>query len=299
MANIYGTGYWSPWSHRYIYNSDVLYGTSSSDYIDAGGGNDTVFASWGNDTVYGGTGNDYIEAGDGSSYQFAWGNDWVSGGSGDDTIDYSRSDSASTLHGDDGTDMIFGTTAGDYITGGAHWDWLQGNDGADTVAGGAGDDYIFGGNGSDSLLGDTGVDTIDGGYGNDRIAGGADGDWLTGGEGNDTFVYTSLNQSGLTWGTADTIQDFNPYADRLDFVQAANQFNYVAQYFYASVDFDSARDWADGQIAAGARYAFASGPGEGGPMSYLFADADGNGTMDTGIELAGLDNYTFNYWNIV
>jgi hypothetical protein len=34
-------------------------------------------------------------------------------------------------------------------------------------------------------------------------------------------------------------------------------------------------------------------------MSYLFADSDGNGSMDTGIELAGVDNYTFNYWNIV
>jgi Ca2+-binding RTX toxin-like protein len=299
MANIYGTGFWSPHAGRFIHRSDVLYGTASDDYIDAYAGNDTVYAGWGNDTVYGGSGNDYLEASDGSGYYAYWGNDWVSGGSGDDTIDYSRTASAVTLHGDAGTDMVFGGTAGDYITGGTEWDWLQGNEGNDTINGGTGDDYIFGGSENDVLLGDYGVDSIYGESGNDRIAGGADGDWLYGGDGSDTFIYTQLNQSGLTWDTADTIQDFNTYVDRLDFVQAGNQYNFTSRYFPSEVTFDYARDWAAGQIAAGARYAFASGPGQEGPMGYLFADADGNGTMDTGIELAGVDQYTFNYWNIV
>jgi hypothetical protein len=34
-------------------------------------------------------------------------------------------------------------------------------------------------------------------------------------------------------------------------------------------------------------------------MGYLFADADGDGRLDTGIELVGVDSSTFSYYNIV
>jgi hypothetical protein len=74
----------------------------------------------------------------------------------------------------------------------------------------------------------------------------------------------------------------------MDFAKAGNQYNYVSTYLYLGSDFDTARDWAAHQIANGATYAFATGPSdEGIAKGYLFADADGNGTMDTGIELLG------------
>jgi Ca2+-binding RTX toxin-like protein len=284
MANIYGTGHYSYALHRYIPHNDVLYGTSALDYIDAGGGWDTVYAGFGNDTVYGGAGNDFLDAGDGSGAYAAWGNDWVSGGSGDDVIDYTRTTSGGTLYGDDGLDMIFGGSSGDYISGGT------------------GDDYLQGNGGSDTIRGDAGVDDIFAGTGNDYIVGGTYGDWLTGGAGYDTFAYESAYESGLTWSTADTIRDFNPAYDSLDFAKAGNQYNFVSTYLYNGSDFDSARAWAAGKIEAGATYAFATGnsPDDGSYVAYLFADADGNGTMDTGIELLGVSPYMgFGYGDII
>jgi Ca2+-binding RTX toxin-like protein len=284
MATIYGRVLHYPSTNHYRHLDDTLYGTAFNDYIDGRGGNDTIFAGSGNDTVYGGYGNDTIHPGDSAgAYAALWGNDWVSGGYGDDVIDYARNQSGSTLYGDDGLDFIFGGSSGDYISGGTGTDFLLGNAGSDTIRG------------------DQGVDQIWGDSGNDYIVGGWDRDWLAGGSGSDTFAYETVWDSGLSRATADTIRDFNPWYDRLDFARAGNLYNFVSTSLYGS-DFDSARNWAAGKIGAGATYAFATGnsPDDGSFVAYLFADADGNGTMDTGIELAGVSPYMgFGYWNIV
>lgn len=296
MANIYGTSRYSWLAQRWIANDDRLFGTSTGDYIDAGGGNDVVYSGLGNDTVYGGSGNDWLEAGDGSSAVAAWGNDWVSGGDGNDTFHYALTTSTVTLSGDAGNDIIYGGYNSDNLYGGADVDQISGNNGNDYIIGGTGGDYLFGNADADYIRGNSGVDTIDGGTGNDWIVGGADGDWLTGGSGYDVFIYETAYESGLTWATADTIKDFNQAYDYLDFAQAGTQFNYVETSYYAE-SFDMARSWAGGQIAAGARYAFASGGA--GHDGYLFADADGNGTMDTGIELLGVGTSFFDYRDII
>jgi len=160
-----------------------------------GAGGQTFYGNSGWDEVYGGTGNDTLSGGAGDDD--IWGeagDDTLSGGAGDDDIS-----------GDDGDDTISGDDGDDYINGG---------DGNDTIWGGAGDDYIWGGDGYNTIYGDAGDDTIDGGNDNDLIYGGAGNDDLYGGGGNDTFAI-----SGVTLATngLDTIQDFTPGADKIQF----------------------------------------------------------------------------------
>lgn len=297
MATIYGrTSYWG--GHRNDRFDDQLIGTSGDDYVSGLGGNDSIFSGRGNDTVLGGNGDDYIDASDTSQSVAAWGNDSVWGGAGNDTINYMQTTSAVTLVGDAGEDTIYGGSSGDSIYGGSESDIVFGNAGSDFVAGGAGDDYLSGGSGGDTLRGESGVDEIIGGAGNDRIIGGATGDWLTGGVGADLFIYETPYESGLLWETADTIMDFSE-GDRLDFAVAGGANNFVDTYLYSGSDFNTARDWAAEQISSGARYAFASGPTQEGTKGYLFADSDGNGTMDTGIELLDVRAGSLFYWHIV
>ena len=77
----------------------------------------------------------------------------------------------------------------------------DGDDNANYFFGGAGDDEINGEGGNDYLVGNAGNDTIDGGIGDDRMVGGT---------GQDVFVFDG--SSGH-----DTIADFNPLEDRLEF----------------------------------------------------------------------------------
>lgn len=300
MANIYGTSHYSWSANRWIANDDLLFGTSAADYIDSGGGRDTIFTGLGNDTVFAGSGDDWIGAGaNGSSGVGAWGNDIVWAGDGADTIDYSNTLSSVTLYGEAGRDTISGGHAGDSLYGGADGDFIYGNGGDDYIDGGTGGDFLKGMADRDTIRGGSGVDTIDGGSGNDWIVGGADGDWLYGGSGQDIFTYETAFESGLTWATADTIMDYDPTFDYLNFPVAGTQFNYVETDVRAQT-FEIARDWAAGQIAHGARYAFASAADYGiGANGYLFADVDGNGTIDTGIELRGIGLSQLNYTDII
>ena len=296
MANIYGRS--TSWgSYRNTNYDDQLIGTASGDWIDGLGGNDNLFAGFGNDTVYGGSGNDTIFGSDTGQGRAAWGNDWVSGGAGSDTLVFSQTTSAVTLNGDAGADVIYGGSNNDSVWGGSEDDIIFGGVGHDQIVGGTGQDDIEGESGIDRIWGDVGVDTIDGGSGNDLLVGGADADWLQGGSGADTFLY-GASHSGLTWETADTILDFRPYeGDRLDFAVAGNQFNYTETWLPAA-DFDTARDWAASQIDSGARYAFVGASSGTVIQNYLFADANGDGSMETGIELLGNYN-SFNYTDII
>ena len=83
--------------------------------------------------------------------------------------------------------LVYGTTAGDYIVGGAGADGLYGWGGNDIILGGGGDDSIDGGEGDDILNGGQGNDGISGGIGHDYLRGEAGNDALYGGEGNDAL----------------------------------------------------------------------------------------------------------------
>jgi Ca2+-binding RTX toxin-like protein len=79
---------------------------------------------------------------------------------------------ATTIHGNDGNDTIYGA---------GYNDILYGDLGRDTLWGGAGDDTLYGGNNNDTLHGEGGNDILDGGAG---------GNFLYGGAGDDSYHYS-------------------------------------------------------------------------------------------------------------
>jgi Ca2+-binding RTX toxin-like protein len=71
-----------------------------------------------------------------------------------------------------------------------------------------GNDTIQGTKNDDDLYGAGGADTISALDGNDKLNGGLGADKLTGGKGADTFIFTSIDESGIAVKTRDTITDF-------------------------------------------------------------------------------------------
>ena len=97
---------------------------------------------------------------------------------------------------DQGSEIIFGTDAGEVIYAGSDDnivfaeggnDTVYGQSGEDTIWGGLGDDVLRGGNGDDILYGNEGDDYLKGQSGNDILVGGAGDDVLRGGNGEDVL----------------------------------------------------------------------------------------------------------------
>ena len=86
---------------------------------------------------------------------------------------------------------------------------------------------------------DTGL-TIDAGAEDDAITGSAGQDSITGGAGDDTFVLFSAD-TGLTSGTADTIEDFDTGADSLDAATAGDAMITLPKLSSLDGDADPAR----------------------------------------------------------
>lgn len=190
--------------------NDVLKGLAGDDNLNGYDGDDSLFGGagdeWfgnqdGHDRFFGEAGDDSIQAG-----SFNDGRDVFSGGPGVDSISYDpRSNPVTidpTVAGDDGeagenddvrddfeylyggwgSDLIVGTNADNYLTGGSGLgaDTLRGRGGSDRIYGNDGDDTIVGGEGYDELYGGGNDDTIDSAdLGEDEVDCGADSDQLT------------------------------------------------------------------------------------------------------------------------
>lgn len=142
------------------------------------------------------------------------------GGSKNDT--FTGDDTAQTIDGLGGDDILSGRGGNDTIIGGAGADNLYGGAGNDNITGGAQADSIFGGSGDDNLTGNEQADTIYGGDGNDVINGSEQNDLLIGGNGNDTITggVGATDADTFKFGLAsgeDTITDFASGTDKLDF----------------------------------------------------------------------------------
>lgn len=172
---------------------------------------------------------------------------------------------------------------------------IRGLNTSQVMSGTSGNDTIYGNGGDDGISGGAGHDVIYGGSGNDSINGGAGWDELTGGIGRDTFIF-ARGESGPTYATADVITDFVSVNDDILFLgnsPAGNSSNY-REFFLgdgfghgnAQQDYNEALNEARQDIGGNVRYAFYTNGQDG----YLFADLDGNGTVDTSVELRGLDS---------
>ena len=174
---------------------------------------------------------------------------------------------------------------------------------ADTLRGTSSDDYLQGYGGDDTLFGNAGHDVIVAGHGNDWIRGGTGWDTMTGGTGEDTFEFFK-SHSGPDYAHADIITDFNIVDDRILFQTsspAGSKSNFVDWHLTgtgngtAEQNYNDALATAREDIGGNVQFAFYTNGKDG----YLFADLDHNGTVDTGIELRGLDSVNdFSHLNI-
>ena len=116
-----------------------------------------------------------------------------------------------------------------------------------------------------------GNDTMDGGDGNDTLKGGLGIDEMSGGSGQDDFVFTRVSDSAS--GAEDTILDFTVGEDVLDFT------GLVA-----------------GTLTVSILGSYTGSPGlrttEGGGNTTVWVDADGDGSTDMRVLLAGTTGVT-------
>jgi Ca2+-binding RTX toxin-like protein len=148
--------------------ANAIYGMRGNDQLDGGDGDDTIDGGVGDDLVFGTAGDDRLI-----------------GGAGSDALDYGRVAGGVTVSlavataqatGGAGSDMIsgfeklYGTAAGDVLTGDDGDNVLDGGAGDDRLDGGLGHDMLFGGSGKDVLLSNVDGDDLDGGNDVDTVS---------------------------------------------------------------------------------------------------------------------------------
>ena len=255
---------------------NVLMGSGADRYEAVGDGVTvgTVLGASGNDTVVGGGLDDALNGG--------LDDDLVVGRDGDDS-----------LYGENGNDMILAGDGNDSVDGGANDDTLNGNAGADTLLGGSGNDILVGQDGSDRLEGGSENDTLDGGAGDDilegddgndilrgragedELAGGLGRDFLTGGQDADVFVFRALAET-VVGANRDQILDFEQGVDSI----------VVAGLSSGVFEFRGTAAFAPSGNPELRLVETATG------STIVQIDADGDGTADAEIRVAGITGLT-------
>ena len=181
--------------------NDRIEGNDVANVITAGAGRDYITDGGGNDTVYAGADNDIMYAGAGADKYY--------GGSGTDAVYFYHSDEGVTV------DLVNGTGSGGFAEGDVY-------DSIENVAGSQYDDTLIGNGADNRLSGGHGSDVIHDGAGDDLMTGDFDGcGLLSGAAFADTFVF-----SGGEDEEHDTIRDFAPGVDTIDFTQAEDFFGF-------------------------------------------------------------------------
>ncbi|MBY6121065.1 calcium-binding protein [Mameliella alba] len=263
----------------YIYNTGVMDGDIRT------GDNDDIYEGPGllRGTFLGGDGNDTAAGGDSTDvFQGNNDDDLLVGRGGDDS-----------LSGGNGLDTILGGEGNDYVSGGNDNDTLNGNAGDDTILGGSGNDILVGQDGSDLLEGGSENDTIDGGNGDDvleggdgndilrgragedELAGGLGRDFLTGGQDADQFVFRALAET-VVGANRDQILDFEQGVDSI----------VVAGMSPGVFEFRGTGAFAPSGNPELRLLETSTG------STIVQFDADGNGSVDAEIRVAGVTGLT-------
>lgn len=193
--------------------------------------------------------------------------DIIYGGSGNDVLSGARG--RDTVNGGEGNDTVRGNEGDDFLLGGAGDDYVRGDRGSDLIAGQDGDDRIHGGDEADFIYGEAGADALFGDAGDDYLYGELGADRLTGGAGADVFGFAPVN--GQTQDPdADTIVDFNRGEDYISVGEWASE-------SFAFIGADSFSGSGTPELRAAVR----------GSLTIVTGDADGDGTVDFTIRVAG------------
>lgn len=165
-----------------------------------------------------------------------------------------------------------GTILGDIVMGG-------GNDRVTFSKGSNVDGIVMLGAGNDTFKGWNGDDLIDGGLGKDK---------MTGGKGEDTFIFTTVQDTGRTKNTADTITDFN--GRQGDIIDLSAIDAKLAVNGDQAFRFIGTRDFND--KAGELRYEIVKND------TYVYGDVDGNGKADFVIHLDGKIDFKADYFDL-
>jgi hypothetical protein len=195
--------------------TDRVFDAEGSDKYSLGAGDDTFAAFFGGGEE---TSKDVVDGGKGRDLYFA---SFASGGLSINLDDVNHEGKtgmiaarSAFLNGAtlDDRDTIKGFEG---VSGSGFNDEIFGrNKGADQIDGGGGVDYLWGLGGNDILSGGGGGDEAN----PDHIIGGMGADLLVGtAESNDHFVYFNAKESGPTAKTRDTIFNFDPNQDMIEF----------------------------------------------------------------------------------
>jgi Ca2+-binding RTX toxin-like protein len=224
------------------------------------------------------------------------------GGSGQDIL--TGADGSDRLEGDAGNDLLRGDGGIDVLIGGAGDDRLEGGEGFDYadfstatvgvtvdlgkqgLAQNTGDgldiiidmEGLTGGRGNDTLTGSAAFNEIYGEDGNDVLIGKGSADHLHGRGGADIYRYLSVQDSGLTDETRDTIFDFVRGADRIDLsaIDANTASAGVNDAFYSVFSFDAfPTEWSAGQLFLDTR------------TNILYGNVDGDADAEFSIRIMG------------
>jgi serralysin len=262
---------------------DSFQGGALDDYIRDVGGHNILAGGAGRDMLLAGAGNDHIYGG-------------VASGGPDDADTIHGGGGSDYLQGNAGNDLIHGEAGSDRINGGADNDRLLGGDGNDTLNGNRGNDEVRGDAGNDLLRGGNGNDSLSGGDGDDLLFGDRGIDRLSGGDGYDVFLFgPDTSPLGANFVDLDRIEDFQRDVDHLQlgFLPDAILTGSSDPYAGAGPNFV-------GSARALAQRLFDEHAGDREValitvihQTILLWDADGNGSIDSAVDLGTLTPQDF------
>jgi trimeric autotransporter adhesin len=180
-------------------STDTLVGGTGNDTLVAGNGNDTLTGGAGTDSMLGGAGNDLFLFGaaaeipaaevvdggaDTDTLRYTGGAATLTFGAGQITLTSIEAIQVASATGsiiDIATINVNAANHAGPLS-------ISGNNGVNMLTGTTSNDSLAGNGGNDILVGGDGNDSMEGGAGNDTVIGGADDDFLQGGDGNDVFL---------------------------------------------------------------------------------------------------------------
>lgn len=262
------------------FNKDSIYGNKLSNNLYGNAGNDKIFGLNGNDNIFGGIGSDVIDGGIGDDF-ISGGNgnyiDKINGGQGVDTVSFEELINSESLGVKLDLTKISSAVSSKGYSIASGW-------GGSTLI--MNTENLIGSLYNDDLTGDSSSNSIKGNSGNDILCGGLGSDALYGGDDNnkDVFLYKNILDSQQNQ-LRDKIYQFIPNIDKLDlkFIDANTKTSGDQEFKFAGSKATPNSLW------------FASKEVDGITSTkdiVIYADVDGNTTVDFEIGLVGVTSIT-------
>jgi Ca2+-binding RTX toxin-like protein len=285
--------------------NDRLTGNSGNNVLNGGLGNDTLAGGLGNDTYFinvatdivtelAGQGTDLIQ----SAITYSLVDTDGTGANGGNVENLQLTGSAAgNATGNALNNVLYANTANNVLNGGTGIDtasYLYGASAGVTVSLASTTPQATGGSGSDTLLnienltGSKYNDRLTGNSGNNVLNGGLGTDILTGGANADRFIFLSINDSGLSITSRDTITDFKAVeSDKIDLSTIDANTNTASNDAFTSLQ--QGASFLDSFINSASLYFDQT-------AKILYANNDVDAQADFSIQLTGVAAVSLGYF---